>query len=186
MPVIMIFQKDTTGLTVVEVSELLHGSLGVDCCLYKEGEKIPLEDVARSGGEISQATVWVNLPDWEAEEGEPTVQVDISPRLDREEPVQKLVDELIEQDSTLDEDLNHNARDILLTFEDTAAGEESAYALAYVVASETGSGILIPGFEEGDDTAWFEDPEDFADIVFGDEDDEDIEDLELLDGDDEE
>ncbi|MCC5874701.1 MAG: hypothetical protein JJU11_00650 [Candidatus Sumerlaeia bacterium] len=174
MPAIMIFQKDATGLTVAEISDLLHGSLAVDCCLYKDGERIPLEDVERSGGEIASSTIWVNLPDWEEEEGNPTALVEVTPRLDREEPVQHLVDELLTQDASLDADLNHNSRDILITFEDTPAGEESAYALAYVIASETSSGILVPAFEEGDDTAWFEDPEDFADIVFGD--DEDIDD----------
>jgi hypothetical protein len=174
MPAILIFQKDTTGLTVTEIAESLHGVMGIDCCLYAEGKKVGL-DAPASAGEIGDSIVWVNLPDLEDDEGLPTVRLEVAPRLDREDPIQALVDELIEQDKTLAETLNHNARDITLTFDDTPAGEEAAYVLAYIIASETSSGILVPAFEEGDDTAWFDDPEDFADIVFGEE-DEDIED----------
>lgn len=172
MPAIMIFQKETEGLAVSEISETMVEILGLDCCLYTKNAKVPLTDTGQSGTELTHGAIWVNLPDLHEDEGEPKVRVEITPRLDREQPIQDLVGELLEQDPALADHIEHNARDILLTFKDTSAGEEAAYVLAYVLATITAGSILVPGFEEGDETAWFEDPEDFADIIFGEDDGE--------------
>ncbi|HMZ52591.1 MAG TPA: hypothetical protein PK988_10020, partial [Candidatus Sumerlaeota bacterium] len=101
-----------------------------------------------------------------------------TPRLDRDDSIQKIIDEILQQDETLKEELDRNKRDVMLTFDESPAGMEAGYALAYTIASETGSGILLPSANDEDGTLWFEDAEDFADEVFGDDEggDEDEED----------
>lgn len=108
MPAIMIFQKDTAGLTVSEISETMVELLGLDCCLYSKGEIIPLTDTSRSGAELSHGAIWVHLPELSVEEeGEPKVRMEVTPRLDREEPFQELIDELVGQDGALAAHLDH-------------------------------------------------------------------------------
>jgi len=177
MPAILLFAKDALQLRAATFKESMTQALGLSCYPCREGgaqtdEFEPAED------NVQSTRVYVELPDLEGDEGTPEVGIEIAPRLDRDESIQQMIDEILEQESSLKEDLQDNSYDIILTFDDTPAGVEAGSAVAYVLASETGSGVLIPAFSEEDDTVWFQDAEDFADAVFGeeDEDDEDDED----------
>lgn len=188
MPAILIFQKSGNLLSLKDITKGLEDLLGLGCSLMVNGKRLPSDEWENAGDGFQDGQVFVDLPDLETDEGQPMVVFSAAARLDRDESIQLMVDEIVEQEITLDADLNKNARDILLTFEDTPAGMEAGYAIAYAVASETGSGILFPGFTDDDDTVWFEDAEDFADAVFGEEDEGDDEDYDEgdEDGEDEE
>lgn len=182
MPAILIFQKSNEELTLADFSNGLEELLGLSCGLVVDGRRI---DPSSAGTEpFESGTIYVDLPELEEDEGKPEVLVDSAPRLDRDETFQALIDEIVEQDAELAPDMNQNSRDILLTFEETPAALEAGSALAYVIAAQTDSGILIRSSDDQEDSIWFADAEEFAEYVFGDDEDEDEDDDE--DGEDEE
>jgi len=171
MPAILLFPKEPLPLRAEALKESMSQALGLSCFPCKEGgDRLDEFEAAEDG--VQSGKVFVELPELESDEGSPEVNFEMVPRLDRDESIQAMVDEILEQESGLRQEIEENGYDIILTFDDTPAGVEAASALAYVLASETGSGVLIPAFSEEDDTVWFQDAEDFADAVFG-EDDED-------------
>lgn len=173
MPAIMLFQKSGALLSLAEISQSLSELLGLNCSIMIDGDRISHDEYENASAELHSGTVYIELPDLEEDEGEPTVSFEALPRLDRDDSMQKLIDEIVDQEISLKSDLNDNSRDLVLSFDDTPAGMEAGYALAYTIASETGSGILFPGFTDDDDTVWFDNAEDFADAVFGEGDDDD-------------
>lgn len=175
MPLIMIFQKAPGLLSVGEISELMKEMLGYGCEPLAGNTDPPT-------GELHRGRLYVHLEDLGPDEGQPEVQYEAIPRLDRDPTLQQLIDEIVEQDPELDEVLNQNARDILITFPDTDAASDAGYAVAYVVAAEAESGILLPSFDEDSETLWFSDAEEFYTTVFEDEGEEDWEEIELEDG----
>lgn len=176
MNALIIFQKKNEDLLVSELSEAMNGLLGVDCALLEPDSgangTLPPSDTAFRGGMVR-----VNFPDIDEEaEGIPVVSVKLVPRKDRDADLKEILDALIAQDPSLEGPFCDNARDFYLFHEETPAAAEAAYVLAYVLGLGTSSGILIPSTEDDMQTVWFEDPEDFADVVFGDGDDDDEED----------
>ena len=172
MPVIMIFQKDAEPLRVPEISESMAATLGVPCFVFEKGRKLSAAEAEGDQALLVDGQVWVELPDLEEDEGEPIVTFESSPRLDREDPLQEMIDEIVKQEPSLDEPMNTNQRDVLLTFDESMAGIEAGNALAYIIAAEAESGLLIPGFEDDQDTLWFDSADDFADAAFGEDEDE--------------
>lgn len=175
MALIMVFQQNPELMSFTEISHSLIELLGVTCEMMVEGKAMSLSEFKDAGKELTEGTIAVNLPDLEADEGEPVLSYRASPRLDREEDFQKFINEILAQDADLSEPLNSNSRDIFLTCDDTSAGLEALSAIAYVVASETGSGLMVVDSDAEEDTVWFSDAEEFADEVFGEEVDEDAE-----------
>jgi hypothetical protein len=178
MPLILVFQKNNEHLTIPKLSEDMVSLLGVPCFLFDNGKKLSAAESAGDIAELHEGQVWVELPELQPDEGEPLVSFECIPRLERDESLQELIEEVVEQEPGLDEALNHNARDIMLHFEDTMAGIEAGNALAYIIAQDTESGILIPGEGEDEDdqeSFWFETAEDFADAAFSSDDDEEEE-----------
>ncbi|CAN5436764.1 hypothetical protein BH09SUM1_BH09SUM1_17910 [soil metagenome] len=167
MPAILLFSREPYALKSAALSETMTQALGVSCFPCKDGERIAEFDAAEDGSQAG--AVSVDLPDLEEDEGKPIVNFEVAPRLDRDESIQKMVDEIVEQENSLSEEINNNTFDFILTFDDTPAAVEAGSVLAYIIAGETDSGILIPGFTDEDDTVWFDNAEDFADAVFGDE-----------------
>lgn len=187
MPAFFMFTKENTLKDFPAISSSMAEAFGCGCYPLKDGKKTSrLEGDAE--GTIS-GSVHVSLPDLTPEEGEPVVQVEAMPRLDRSAEVQSMIDEIVEQDAELGKVMNENSFDIIISCDEGSAAMDAASSLAYVIASEAGTGILIPAFEEeDDDTLWFDDAEDFAEAAFGaeegDEDeDEDLEEGELEDED---
>ena len=162
MPFIMIFQKTSELLSAAEISELMKEILGYGCEAV-EG------DAPVSGAELHRGRLYVHLEDLDPSEGKPEVQYEALPRLDRDDTLQKLIDEIVEQDPSLGEEMNRNTRDILITFPDTDAATDAGYAVAYIVAAETESGLLLPSFDEETETLWFSDAEEFYSTVFEEE-----------------
>ncbi|MCC6548193.1 hypothetical protein IT570_13585 [Candidatus Sumerlaeota bacterium] len=169
MPYILLFQRSGELLSLSEISQGLSELLGLTCAVEMSGKRIAPGDWNKSSSEFHEGRIYVELPDLAAEEGVPLVTIEATPRLDRDDSIQKIIDEILSQDGTLKAELDENTRDVMLTFDDTPAGLEAGYALAYTISSETGSGILLPGSADDDGTLWFEDAEDFADEVFGDD-----------------
>lgn len=170
MPFILIFANSTEPLSFLSIREGFRELLGIDCALQQEGEEVKVEklDYDNDGG--LSVEVWVDLPELDPAEGHPIVHLDSHPRLDREEAVQSIVEEILDQDETLAEIIEKNGRDFMLTFETTPAGLEAARALAYVLSSETQSGVLVSESAE-EETWWFDNAEEFGDAVFGEPDD---------------
>jgi hypothetical protein len=173
MPVIMIFQQNDAPLAIRDLSESMAASLGVPCFLFDKGRKLSAADVQGEAGVLSEGQVWVELPDLQEDEGEPVVSFEIMAREERDEAVQEMIDEIVNQEGALQAVMNQNTQDIIITYEDTLAGYEAGNAFAYIVANETGSGILVPGTEEDEETLWFESAEDFADAAFSEDEDGD-------------
>lgn len=114
----------------------------------------------------------LDLPDLDPEDGAPIVSYESIARLDRDEVMQQIVEEILDQDETLRPRLDKNKRDVMVTFDDNSASFEAASLVAFVVAAETSSGLLIPDFTEDGETVWFDNADDFLDALYGDEDDE--------------
>ncbi len=170
MSAIMIFQKDTELLSISEISHSLAEFLGLGCAVVVEDRRVAVGEYEGSTGEFHDGRIYVELPELQEEEGEPTVDYHAAPRLDRDETWQRIADEIIEQEPALRPEIEENARDILLTFDDTVAAIEAATAIAYIVAGETNSGLLVRSSEEDEDSVWFPNAEAFADFVYGEED----------------
>ncbi len=162
MPFIMIFQKTPELLGAAEISELMKEMLGYGC-------EAVVDDATPQAGELHRGRLYVHLEDLGPEEGKPVVQYEALPRLDRDPVLQQLIDEIVGQDPSLDEDMNHNSRDILITFPDTDAATDAGYAVSYIVAAEAESGLLLPSFDEESETLWFTDAEEFYSTVFEEE-----------------
>lgn len=171
MPVIFIFAMDNEPLLLPEVSSSLTGCLGVPCFAYRDERKLSAAELT-DGGVMSEGQIWVELPDLDPGDGQPLVSYEVAPRLDREDSLQAMVDEILDQEDTLREVMDRNSIDIMLTFDDTLAGMEAANCLAYVLAAGTGAGLLVPNFEGEEDTLWFDNADDFADAAFGEDDEE--------------
>lgn len=190
MPAILLFQKDNKALPLADLSDTMAASLGVFCFAWLENKKVPAEELkadARNLGATGQ--FWVDIPELQEDEGLPLVTVEVTPRLDRDADMQGLIDEILAQDSSLKKTLDKNQRDILITAEDTPAGTEAGNAIAYAIAEMTGSGLLLPGLADDEETLWFDSSDDFAEAVFDtsdDDDEDDDDDEELEDEDDEE
>ena len=181
MPAILLFQKDNKALPLADLSDTMAASLGVFCFAWVQNKKVPAEELKGDARNLTQGQFWVEIPELQEDEGLPLVTVEVTPRLDRAEDMQGLIDEILSQDSSLKKVIDKNSRDILITAEDTAAGTEAANAIAYAVAEMTGSGLLLPGLADDDETLWFDSSDDFAEAVFDvsddDEDDDDNDDL---------
>lgn len=189
MPAIILFQKDNKTLPIADLSDALAASFGVFCFSWKENRKIPAEELKGEARNLTEGQLWVELPDLQPEEGAPVVTFEITPRLDRASDMQELIDQILEQDSSLRKLIDKNQRDILITAEDTEAGIQAANAVAFAIAEATGSGLLLPGLAEDEETLWFDSADDFAEAVFDvsdDDDDEDEDDEELEEDEDEE
>lgn len=172
MPAILIFQKDPQYLTLTEIGRSLSEMLGVTCSLQSEAGRVAPTIADKETPEFRKGTIYVEIPDLEADEGEPIVSYDAAPRGERDEAFRQMIQEILSQDESLAESLTENSRDIILSFDESPAGVEAGSALAYAIASETASGLLVIGSEDGEGTVWFSDAEEFADLVFGDDDDE--------------
>ncbi|MDX9975762.1 MAG: hypothetical protein RBU21_22465 [FCB group bacterium] len=181
MPVIMVFQKNPELLSISEISHSLTELLGLTCGVMIDGKKVDIDDYDGATRELTQGTIYVDLPDLEEDEGQPVLDFAATPRLDRDDEMQGFIDEILEQEDSLRAELDENTRDIMITSSEDPAAIEAASAIAYVVASETESGILVRTSDEDDDTVWFADAEQFADFVFGEE--EEVDDEELDDED---
>ncbi len=172
MPAFIIFQADQHQPSLAEFSAVLNNQLGLGLKRYKEGKAVPVGDYSGlDEGGISEA-VFVELLDLEKDEGLPVVKLDSFPRLDRSEELQEIVDQILDQESSLSTIFNENARDILIGFEETPAAIEASCALAYAVACELQTGILLLSHDETDGTVWFPDAEEFADFAFGEDEEE--------------
>ncbi|HMX61676.1 MAG TPA: hypothetical protein PKD58_01255 [Candidatus Sumerlaeota bacterium] len=169
MPYILLFQRGGELLSLSEISQGLSELLGLACSVEVGGKRIAAGEWNKASAEFHEGKIYVELPDLEVDEGTPLVSIEATPRLDRDDSIQKIIDEILQQDETLKEELDRNKRDVMLTFDESPAGMEAGYALAYTIASETGSGILLPSANDEDGTLWFEDAEDFADEVFNDD-----------------
>lgn len=175
MPAILIFQKEAQYLTLTEIAQSLNEMLGVTCSLSTEAGRMSPTLADKESAQFRKGTIYVEIPDLEEDEGEPVVSYEAAPRGERDEAVQEMLEEILSQDNSLSETFSANSRDIVLSFDESPAGVEAGSALAYAIASETGSGLLVIGSEDGEGTVWFSDAEEFADLVFGDDEDEDEE-----------
>lgn len=185
MPAILIFQKEPQYLTLTEIGQSLSEMLGVTCSLQNEAGRVAPTIADKETPEFRKGAIYVEIPDLEEDEGEPIVSYEAAPRGERDEAFQKMIEEILSQDNSLAESLSANSRDIVLTFDESPAGVEAGSALAYAIASETASGLLVIGSEDGEGTVWFSDAEEFADLVFGDDEDDEEYDDEEDEGDDE-
>ncbi len=166
MPFILVFASESEPIDLTKLSLDFKELLGVGCSLQVDGEEAGEDDVAHDADGGISIDVRVDLPELDSSEGQPIVHLDSHPRLDREEAVQSIIEEILEQDETLSDIIEMNGRDFMLTFETTPAGLESARALAYVLATKTNSGVLLSESED-EETWWFENAEEFGDAAFG-------------------
>lgn len=172
MNALILFQDKDEDLFLSQVSEVMGGLLGLDCTLLEEdGQGNGTSEAAEAP--FHGGTVRVNFPDVDEEtDGAPLVMVKVVPRGDRDSDLTTLLDEILSQDPSLKGAFTENARDYYLFHEDTPASSEAAYLLAYILAMGTSSGVLVPSAEEEMETLWFDNPEDFGDVIFGDEEDD--------------
>lgn len=183
MRAIMVFHRSPELPSLSELAHSMNELLGLGCGLIKEDKLIPAGDYEDAGKEVHEARLYVELPDLEEDEGDPVVHYQAIPRLDRDEAIAEIIDEIVAQEPALREAIDANVRDILLTCEESFASYDAASALAYVVASETECGLLVISDEDEEGTVWFSDAESFWEAEFGDDEDDDGADFE---GDDEE
>jgi hypothetical protein len=188
MPMLILFQKEHGDFPTPEaIAAEVVAFTGLEC------KPLPADDepAARGDAPAEEGIAFnlrLELPELTDEDGEPLIRIEANHRLDRDEDIQQFIDEVLEQDEDLRPIMEQNHRDIFVQFEDTPASEETAFATALAIAKILGIGILVPPFEEDDDTAWFPTAEDFYEVAYaeGDEDDdEDYEDEEEDEDDDE-
>lgn len=170
MPYLMIFQKKDTNLDFEALLDRMVADLGVPFVGLKGESRVDPGKIDHDKGSI-----WVDLEELAEDEGVPVADFEVTPRAKRSSELKKLIEEIVKQDDSLADDMAKNARDIVITWEDTIASSEAASALAYAIASDTESGILLPATSEEEETMWFETADDFADAVFGDDEDDDEE-----------
>ncbi|MBI1293253.1 hypothetical protein GC173_18770 [bacterium] len=180
MPAMLLFAVKPFKLEARELSSAIKDSFALTSFPWDKGQKAKNFPPATDEGQ--SATFFIDLPELEEDEGDPIIEIEVTSRLDRDEEMQKMIDEIVGQEKSLAPRIDKNHSDILLTFEDTPAAFEVACMTAYAIAEATESGVLVPAFEEGEETLWFDNAEDFADEIFHDEEGE--EDGELEDEDD--
>lgn len=171
MPIVLVFPKANKPLLLPELSDSMALALGVPFSKYDEktGKRTPVADLTGTEAHLRSGSYYIEMPDLEEDEGSPVVQVELTPRLDRDEEIQELIDELVAQDPSLDEPMNQNAVDVLLTFGDHLAELEGGDALAFVIAAHAECGLLVPGAGEEEETIWCDSADDFAELAFPDE-----------------
>jgi hypothetical protein len=184
MPVMLLFSAKPYKLEARAVTKAISDAFALTSNPWADGQHLksfpPAEDGAQKG------SLWVNLPELEDDEGQPVVHLSVEPRLDRDDSLQQLINEIIGQEAGLKEALDRNASDLIIEFDDTPAGFEAACMVAYVLSEETASGILVPAFDEGEEMLWYDTAEDFANEIFQDDDDEFEDDGEWQDEEDDE
>lgn len=171
MAVIMVFPADQEPITFSDLSSALQNAVGFPCFPFENGKKLSKADLPSP--ELSSGALWLEVPETTPEDGEPVVHYEIHPRLDRDEALQGMFEEILNQDDSLDAALNQNSYDVILTFAEEPAAVEAAHCLAYVIGAGTGGAILVPAQDEEDEALWYDSAEDFADAIFGGDDEED-------------
>lgn len=183
MPAMLLFSAKPYKLDARAITSAIKDCFALTAYPWEKGEKA--KNFPAPTDEGQSGLLFVELPELEEDEGDPIAQLEVFPRLDREQDLQSMIDEIVAQDKALDKALNKNQSDILITFDDSPAAFETACMAAYVIAEAIEGGVLIPAFEEGEETLWFDNADDFQNEIFQEEDGEEG-DLEEEDGEEEE
>ncbi len=168
MPATLIFKKDQEPMKAEMLGDAIRELLGIECSIVVGEELVPTAKFDKDHKEFVSERIFIAISDLEDDEGMPIASIDISPRLDRDEALQKFVDEIVKQEPSLDQVMNHNNVDIMVTFDEFPAGVEAGSVVTYAAASVVEGGVLVlEGMEDEESTVWFPDAEGFADMVFG-------------------
>jgi hypothetical protein len=175
MPAMFLFPAKQAKIEARIISACIKDAFGVAISPW-DNDKVT-DRLPKPVGSTHEGAFFFDLPELEEEEGTPVAYFRQTIRAERSEEIQALADEIIAQDAEFEKLINKNQTDIVVSFEQTPASFEAAALLTYAFAESFSCGVLIPGFEEGEETVWFENAEDFAnDVIFGEDDEDEDED----------
>jgi hypothetical protein len=184
MPAIFMFPRLEGPLTLEEVLEEL--SEVIDFAIEVEDD-----DADDDSGIFTNAVIRITDP--AGESGKAEILIAAAP--DRDPGTAELVEVILEQAEELRGEMTNNTHDVIVRSSDEDADCFAGLVVSYAIATVAECGLLVTGIphmhgddcghEEGladdednvDPPAWFDTPDDFADMFFGpDEDDEECED----------